>query len=796
MTSLKRWGLASTAMAALIGAAPFAVAQTATPAPTPSKARAGIEEVVVTARRRRESAQTAPVAVVALSAANITQQGIVQVSDLDTQVPGFRFSSEGGANNNDVILRGLSRIPIGLGLPAVVTYEDDVPLPGIASNRPIYDLANIQVLKGPQGTLFGRNTLGGAVLLNTVLPTDKISGFVDGTYGNYNNRQLDAAINIPVIPDVLEIRVAGHYRRQDGYVTSLNGGPALSTINENAGRVTIVFKPTDYLKNTTVYDYTNSPDSAAGELLYKANPGVVPGLSPLIDPQIAGYLQGVKNASSPWHQYGDQTGAGAAFSRDTGVVNDTRLDLSSDLTIRNIFGYQRVYDHEIINTGAVPQLTLFGVVPFTLFDAAQLVHQEYTTDEVQVLGKALDNKLNWIVGGFYNGDDAVGAAGTQFTAFSVGAVPSLPISSLFTDHNYAIYGQGGLDLSDWVLKGLTFNLGYRYTWDEVHACGGTFPTLVTSSVCEAAAKTPSPGGPGDIGAEGSEPSWTIGLDYKLSPHQFFYITSRRGYRGVGVNTPLFSSIYTTGGTSPLCVGPGNQCPDLRPFQKTAAEKLTDVEIGSKSDFTVDGIPVRFDIDGFWSKYKNALQFFNVLGTGIYTGAPDLPNDQSVGINAASETILGSELGLTVRPVPELTVSLNGSYVNATIDSITAPSAPGFSLTPAQVTLPSPRFSGSASFVYSPDVHLLQGDVVLSGDWYQTGHFGAQDGQNFPGYGVGNMRLALNNVENKGVDIAVFAKNILNRAYKIGPVVALPSFPISSAILGAPQEYGVELHYGF
>jgi iron complex outermembrane receptor protein len=254
-----------------------------------------------------------------------------------------------------------------------------------------------------------------------------------------------------------------------------------------------------------------------------------------------------------------------------------------------------------------------------------------------------------------------------------------------------------------------------------------------------------------------------------------------------VNTPLFSSPYTTGATvvppypgGPGCTGPGNVCPDLRPFQKTGPEKLTDVEIGSKTDFTVMGVHARFDIDAYWEKYNDALQFFNVLGTGIYTGAPDLPNDQSVGINAADETIEGLEAGLTVKPV----------------DSITAPPAAGFSLTKSEITLPSPLFAGSASFAYEPDFQVAGGNIVFSGDWFQTSHFAAQYGVDFKGYGVGNMRLALNNIEGKGIDVAVFAKNIADRAYLIAPVVLLQSFPDSTAVYAPPRQYGVELRYNF
>src|SRR5690606_33286741 len=130
----------------------------------------GLEEVFVTARKRDEGAQTVPGSLAALSAETLDQRSVRDIQDLNVVVPGFRFGSEGGKATNNVIMRGLSRIPLGDGVPAVVTYFANVALPGAGSNIATYDIANMQVLKGPQGTLFGRNTLGGAVAITPEAP--------------------------------------------------------------------------------------------------------------------------------------------------------------------------------------------------------------------------------------------------------------------------------------------------------------------------------------------------------------------------------------------------------------------------------------------------------------------------------------------------------------------------------------------------------------------------------------------------------------------------------------------------
>jgi len=770
---------------------------TARPAVHP---KSGLEEVVVTARRRAERAQTTPISVAVLSASALKQKNIQEVQDLNTVVPGFRFGSEGGKNTNNVTLRGLSKIPLGPGIPAVVEYFDDVPLPGLGSNIPFFDISNVQVFKGPQGTLFGRNTLGGAVVITPTQPNDKYGGYIDGTYGNYNHEDLTGAVNLPFIPDKVELRIAGEIKRQDGYIKNLSGGSPFSNTNENAWRVSLLLRPVQWLTNTTTYDYMVAPEDASGEYLIKQNKNAIPGLSPLIDPYITPYAIG-QQKGGPFSAYADAAGSGVAFRRLQGLTNDTRIDVTDDIQIHNILGYRQAYNNQLINTGGVGpiSLSLPGVpfkIPFTLFDAAEIDNQQYLTEEVQIAGHSFNNRLSWIIGGFMNDDSPVGAAGSHFVSFYPLAGVAPYTTSQITDHNYALYGQIGYDLSDWV-KGLTFNFGYRYSWDQEHACGGSTPGgYANQATCDQIAALGVAGGPGVFGVEGSDPSGTVGLDYKLSSKQFFYITSRHGYRGVSLNTPLFSSVYTTGGYSPNCIQPGGHCPDLRPFQTTRPEKITDVEIGSKTDFVIGSMHGRFDIDGYWSKYSNAVQFFNVQGGIVYGGAPDNPTNNSIGINAANETIMGTEASFLLQPMDGLTVNLDGAYTNQVVDSIVAPPINGLTLGKGQITLPSPRFSGSIGVSYLAEIHPLKGDLLFTGDWYQTGKFSGQYGVNLPGYGVGNVRLSLNHVYNTGFDISLYCRNILDRAYLTGPTVLIPTFPVNTAVYAEPRTYAIEARYTF
>jgi len=760
-------------------------------------------DIVVTARRREEAARTTPVSVSAFSQEALVEQSIRQVDDLNKAVPGFTFYEQAGKFSTDVVLRGLYRVPLGLGIPAVVSYFADVPLPSVGSNIPLFDLQSVQVLKGPQGTLFGRSTLGGAVLIVPAAPSFEFGGYADLRYGNFNRFTAEGALNIPIVEDKLAVRIGGQHRRGDGYANNLSGGPKMNNIHEDSFRVSVLFKPTDRFRNTFIYDRLVGNERSAAVRLASFTPGVLASLfapaagtdaaaamGATLDAQLAEALA-IQN-EHPHAQFTDNVGSGLARRKLWGISNRTEFDLSEDVTIRNIFGLRQVITHQTADTVGVPTLDLFGA-PFTMFHARDDVNQKYLTDELQVLGNALDGHLNWIVGGFYNHDWQGGPAGSQATVFSIGGAPGPATTVAVEDHNYALYGQVGIDLSDWVTKGLTLNLGYRQSWDRIRSCGGAAGAdFVGRKECDAIAALGVPGTAGIVRAKGQAPSWTIGLDFKASDRQFFYITSRRGYRGVNVNTPLFTTVYTTGGASPLCAG--GTCPDLRPFQTTKPEKLTDVEIGSKTTFFVGDVRANLDVAAYVSKYQGALQFLNTQ-TIVPGVAPDSPYNGAVGVNAADETIKGIEAALNLRVTPHLSFSFNGAYIDADIDKAESPS-PILTISKASITLPSPRFSGTAAVRWVAPQKIAGADLIFNADYFGTEKYGGQNGIKLRGYSIGNARIDLQHIRGTGLDIGVYVKNITDKVYQAAPSVLIPGFPISAVILGEPRTFGAELRYSF
>ncbi|WP_395335232.1 TonB-dependent receptor [Novosphingobium sp. BL-8A] len=766
-------------------------------ASAPQMESAATGDIIVTARRREERLQDVSVSISAFSAEALERSTVQTVSDLRTITPGFTFSAEGGKDNVALTLRGIGQLPLGEVTPGVVIYVNDTPLPAVGSNVPTYDISSIQVLKGPQGTLFGRNTLGGAVVIGTQKPTYRFEGFGEGTYGRFDYRELQGAINIPIVEDKVAFRAAGQIRRQDPRTIAFDEGPGFDNIHQDAFRLSLLIEPFDGFTSTTVYEYFKGDELAGGLYLLRQNfPFAALGLA-AVDPQVDAAL--ATQASNRRGSFDGGIDGGASYRKATAITNDTSYSFG-DMTVRNIFGYRKNYSYQLINTGGLPILQiptglsapLPASVPFTLFTASSVIDRQYLTNETQLLGNF--GAFNFIAGVFYNNDKPHGPTGSQFTAFSVGGVPAPAVTSHVRNRNWAIYGQIGYDITD----KLKLNLGGRYSWDKVSACGGTIGTsYVDEATCLATANTGAIDGVGTVSNKGQEPSWTVGLDYKATPDWLLYIVSRRGYRGANVNTPKFETVYTTGGTDPACVATGGVCPDLRPFQKTNEETITDLEVGSKYDYRVGTARGHLNIAAYYSKYKNALQFLNTQTT-VPNGTPDSPSNGSLAVNAANLRIWGVELEASISPARSVTVGFNAAYTNVTVESLTLPAdlPPTIVLGKDQINKYSPSFSGTASFNWILPVRPANGEVSFNADVFMTADYGGQNGEKLPGYELANARLDWRGIADTGIDLGIFVKNVFNEKYFSAASVLLPSFPTSSVYAGDPRIWGVSAKYTF
>lgn len=758
-------------------------------------------DIVVTARRRDERLQDVPVSVAAFSAEALERSTIQTIQDINTITPGFRAGSEGGKSDVSISLRGIGQVPLGEVSPGVVTYFANIPLPSVGSNLPTYDISSIQVLKGPQGTLFGRNTLGGAVLLSPQAPTHEFEGYVQGTYGRFNYRAFEGAVNLPIIKDKVALRVAGQVRRADGRIKNLSGGADFEDIHQDSFRVSLLIEPTDSIKSTTIYDYFKADEHAGGLYLYRAQPGVLGAifgsaeLGGFLDGQIANF-RNIQQRNF-YGAFDDGIDGGIAKRKSQGITNDTSFTFGN-FTLRNIFGFRKNFSDQNINTGATGPLFFPGGAPFfgaqfSIFHAGSVLDRSYLTNETQILGEF--DGFNFIVGGFYNHDKSTGPMGSTFRAFAIGPASGVPVSAHVANTNYAIYSQVGINLTE----KLKLTVGGRYSWDKVNACGGAIGTgYVDRAACDDIAGRGLIDGVSGVSNRGEEPSWTVGLDYKANNDLLVYAVTRRGYRGANVNTPGFESPFTTGGTG--CTNPGGACPDLRPYQTTNEEKLTDGEIGVKYDFRAGGGRGRINLAGFYTDYKGALQFLNAQNVGLPFTTPDAPTNGSVAANIADLEIWGIEAEASISPTRNLTVSFNGAYTQQKVKRLGqvsfGPGVPPPVATAAQVNLPTPSFAGTVSASWTLPFAPATGDVVLNADLYMTDDFGGQNGEKLPSYNLVNARIDWNGIGGTGIDLGIYVRNLFGEHYFASPSVLLKNFPTSSVYVGEQRNAGVTARYRF
>ena len=206
-----------------------------------TQSSSGLEEIVVTAQRRSENLEKVPVSVTVLTSEQLAERQITSSTDLQRAVPGLTVRQV--ANQNDLVfsLRGQSVDPYSFSSPAVLPYIDEVPFNSLSAGS-IYDMESVQVLKGPQGTLFGRNVTGGSILYTTVKPGNELGGFVTARAGNFGLVEGVFGIDIPIVSDKVLLRLAGDAKHQDGYVYNLYRGQWLGQIDNYAFRPTLVLK--------------------------------------------------------------------------------------------------------------------------------------------------------------------------------------------------------------------------------------------------------------------------------------------------------------------------------------------------------------------------------------------------------------------------------------------------------------------------------------------------------------------------------------------------------------------------
>ncbi len=755
-----------------------------------------LEETLVTARRRTESLARVPISISALNSDQILEKSIRTDSDLQSAVPGLTIRQTQGNNSLTFSIRGQSADTFSGSPSAVIAYLDEVPLT-ISGASTFYDLASIQVLKGPQGTLFGRNTTGGAILFTTAKPTDELDGMLRVRGGNYDLQEVEGMINIPLIDDTVLLRAAFDTIERDGYIDNLFTGQELGEIDRDSGRIALTIRPSERFENTTVFSYADVSGTNTGASYtysvyaygdtnngYPLNPASGSLFGPGLDAAVAfpgawdAYLAEHPQAYAPGliayvdeqkriGYYKTRHPAGAKHKgKDWLGSNTTVFELNENYQIKNILGASHAKtDSEQPQLGA-PFVTILTANAAT-GKSGNEQKVDSLSDELQLNGTGLGGDLTYIVGLYLQSTKADTLWPQTYFDVSPIIPPSYATNNfrIKTD-TYAAYSQGTYNLGTLTgMENLSVTAGLRYTWEDV--------------TIEHLAQGDAAGSP-DQDESFSDPSWELGLEYNASDSTFTYLKYRGSFRSGGFN----------GSAPPVdagATGGGN---------KFKSETTEDVEAGLKYLGSLLDMPTTFNVAVYkqWIDDVQRVEFPDPDGPGGITSI-------AVTANVPKMEVDGVEVQASIAPLDWLEFGVSGAYTNADFKDgdvnlfgtlysygpvANTPEYTGLAW--AQIDLPIGDNLGKMSFyseIYS------QSSMYFSNTADSIGAKTKLDS-----YELVNARLSWTNMFGSGFSGAIFGKNLTDEDHFVGGMSLAAALGHNAAAVGEPLTYGAELTYEF
>lgn len=728
-----------------------------------------IGEIVVTARRREEKLLDVPVAISALSGEDLRNKRIETSTDLQNFVPSLNVSSGVNRDDTTIVIRGMGPTGgsgpgavLGGGGSGVVAYFAEAVATGAGPGL-FYDLENVQVIKGPQGTLFGKNTTGGVVLFTPRKPDDQLNGYADVGFGNYGQRSVDTAVNVPLLDDTLLVRFAAHGQQRDGFTTDRGRYAGRDYDNRDywAARVSIVFRPSETFENYTIASSLNSNGHGDGYILSAVNPDhpFGPALAPILAEQ---RQRGIRSTAYSVDQL-DKRQTYAAINTTTWSLNDA-------VTFKNILSYQ-VQKWQNANDIDATMLVLSDLVGR---QSAWHTRTGTYTEEMQLQGTTLAGDLKWTVGGYFERAKDIDVQPFLVRA-AFGNFEIVQPDQTNSSRSRGLYAQTTYDLAGLYdpLRGLKLTTGYRYTWDDY----GYGVALYSPSQANACFTLPATYPESDcfLGASGDSrgQSWTLGLDYELSGGTLLYVRSGRGYVPGGLNPAI---AWLPGG-------------DSLPQFRFEPQSVTDLELGVKSEISFGAMSALLTADVFRSGFINIQRLVSLtLPGGVQSNFT---------ANASEARIEGFEFQGTLVPVESVKLDVTYSYNRGKytrIDPAAAPSLVGIPF----AYLPKHKYSISGAWTLPLSDSI--GEVKLQAAYsYQSSFFNAPTVQpldHIASYDLLNLSLDWNDLLGSPVDASVYVTNAYDEDYRVGQYSNYFEAGEIVSLYGEPRMYGMHLRYRF
>lgn len=597
---------------------------------------AGIGEIVVTAQKRAENIQDVPIAISAVSSEFLESRDINSIDALGTIAPNVKIErAPSNKTISQIAIRGSVTInPAVTWEPAVGLYLDGVYIAKAqGSIFDVADLERVEVLRGPQGTLYGRNALAGAINLITRKPSGEFGGSAEISYGNYDFWRGKASLDLPAFGPV-SIKLSGQLQKRDGFVkVGPNPFPAaflarpnsvneLGNLDTKSAMIQVRLKPEGNFTADYQFDYSRHNQRTDFSQLVSVLPNNL-----FTDPAILGAIAPLGLYANPDRQSRASVDATPLFekSRTYGHSLTLALDLGA-ATLKSITAYRNLRWQDSADLDGSP-LDVAATQRDTRFNA--------WSQELQLTGAAMDNRLSYVAGAFYYKEKAETLGPQRFFGFlnQVGAPGAADLQSDYGSRTraWALYAQLDYKLTD----ALKLTLGGRYTNEKKDIrrffAVGTPRTVLFNLPY---------GGVPDARFNNFSPTAT--LSYAASDDVNLYARWARGYKSGGFNGETdvgaligspFNCATALGNASELC----------NPYRP---EKVDSYELGIKTRLA--GGKLIFNVAGFWDEHKDIqLSVFTASGAAA-----------SVVLNAAAARIRGLELEAVARPIDNLTI--NGS----------------------------------------------------------------------------------------------------------------------------------------
>ncbi len=742
-----------------------------------SSASSEIEDITVTAQKREETVQSAPLSITALTGGMIDEQGIDSLADISEFTPNLNIHTNTGGNSGvSINMRGaMTSDPIVTLEPTVGVYVDGAYVAKSAGSLfDMVDLERIEVLRGPQGTLYGRNTVGGAINIISKKPTDELSSktLIDG--GNFRSFVGRSTLNLPILGDsagigTLNARTTLSYQFREGFVENTSDGSEdLDDLDRMAARGALRWQPSDAVTVDYAFDYHRSREEPSAFQLTAIRPGspvsFLPGFSSYIRKRRA-----------------DRIGNNKLIYGELPPRSDKRL-IANNLDVR---GHSLTASADLGEAGPLGTLTLKSISSFRSTDElgnqdldgspinvaqfALKVGYRTWSEELQLVGVTDDARINYVLGLYYYGEK--GNEKNNQVFFGGGSI--FDSNNKFDNYSIAPFGQATWNPP--VLEDrLSVTTGLRYTYEK--------KKQTRNYDCVFIADQNNPGAnvcdfvPDIVDLEADKSFDNLSpmgnVSYQFTDQFLGYARVSRGFKSGGFNGRADTAASF-----------------LDPYTE---ETLTAYEAGFKSDWLDNRL--RVNATGFFSDYSD-------LQVSVFEPGPGGGTVSKVQ-NAANAEIWGAELEVVALPLPGIDMRLSYAFLDPTYKEFCNTRDPNTGVCTEEI-------SDTAKFVLSPDHSASLGlgytappsdrgtfSVRLDAYWQDAVYFLVKDNyqNNQGGYVLLNGRIGLADIptENGSIDIAMWMRNIFDTNYREFGIDFGEAFGYSGNIYGDPRTLGVEM----